>query len=109
LDISILPGGASIEYPQQVPGTYDSFNIDYGYHAVLNYNSGPGIQAAIAGSRPIVDVTSLAHTVSVAIQDINQPYAVDRDRWLIEIAHTEYTIEEITQGLWLKRLASALE
>jgi hypothetical protein len=63
----------------------------------------------MAGARPMVDVSSLAHPVGVAIQDINQPYTVDRDRWLIEIAHTEYTIEEIAQGLWLKRLAPALE
>ena len=109
LDITLLPGGAEIEYPRQIPGSYDSFNIDYGYHAVLNYNSGPGVQAAMAGARPMVDVSSLAHPVSVAIQDINQPYTVDRERWLIEIAHTEYTIEEIAQGLWLKRLAPALE
>jgi hypothetical protein len=109
LDISLLPGGSTVEYPQQVAGTYDSFDIDYGYHAVLNYNSGPGIQAAIAGARPLVDSTSLAHPVGIAIKDINQPYTVDRTQWLIEIAHTEYTVEEIAQGTWLKRLAPALE
>jgi hypothetical protein len=44
----------------------------------------------------------------VSVKDIEKPYNIDRDRWLTEICHTEYTLEEIAQGLWLKRIASAL-
>jgi hypothetical protein len=77
-------------------------------HAVVNYNSGPGIQSAISGTRPVVDSTSLAYPVSVSVQDIEKPYNIDRDQWLIEICHTEYTLNEITQGLWIKRLAPVL-
>jgi hypothetical protein len=71
---------------------------------MVNYNSGPGIQAALAGTRPIVDQTSLAWPVAINLNQIDQPYNIDRDQWLIEICHTEYTIKEIQQGLWLQRL-----
>jgi hypothetical protein len=108
LDWSRLPKDIHQEQPKKLDGTYDSFNIRFDYHAVVNYNSGPGIQAAIAGTRPIVDSTSLAHPVSVAIDAIDQPYTTDRHDWLTEICHTEYTLDEIKQALWLKRILPAL-
>jgi hypothetical protein len=33
---------------------------------------------------------------------------VDRDQWLVEICHSEYTIEEIKQAQWLKRIGNRL-
>jgi len=104
-----LPKDVIIEQPVKIVNTYDSYNLAFDCHAIVNHNSGPGIQAALAGTRPIVDVSSLAHPVSIQIENIDQPYAVDRDQWLIEICHTEYTVEEIAQGRWLTRLATALE
>ena len=103
LNLSNLTG-ITIETPAKLANTYDSFDINYQCHAVVSYNSGPGIQAAIAGARPITDFTSLAYPVSVSIEDIEKPYLVDREKWLVEICHTEYTIEEIAAGLWIKRL-----
>jgi hypothetical protein len=103
-----LPAGVTAEQPRRLTNTYDSYDMHYRCHAVVNYNSGPGIQAAIAGTRPIVDHTSLAHPVSVFWTDIEKPYAVDRDAWLVKICHTEYTTQEIKQGLWLNRIAPAL-
>jgi len=58
--------------------------------------------------RPVVDATSLAAPVSINWADIEQPYTVDRDPWLVQICHTEYSVEEIQRGLWLNRLAPAL-
>jgi hypothetical protein len=98
----------TIEKPQKIDGTYDSFDMHFDYHAVVNYCSGPGIQAAISGTRPIVGPYSLAAPVSVRIEDLDQPYIIDRDQWLVEICHTEYTVKEIEQGLWLQRLLSHL-
>jgi hypothetical protein len=94
----------TIEQPLRVINTYDSYNLAFDCHAMVNYNSGPGIQAALAGTRPIVDFSSLAYPVSIAIDSIDQPYTVNRDRWLTEICHTEYTLIELEQGLWLTRL-----
>ena len=104
LQLSKLPKSVRIETPEKLTNTYDSFDIDYQCHAVINYNSGPGIQAAIAGTRPIVDTSSLAYPVSVLVEDIEQPYTVDREQWLVELCHTEYTLDEIEQGQWIHRL-----
>ncbi len=98
----------TFEKPQKLDNTYDSFNMHFDYHAVVNYCSGPGIQAAISGTRPIVGTDSLAAPVSVSIENIDKPYDQDRDQWLVEICHTEYTVNEIEQGLWIKRIQSHL-
>ena len=98
----------TINNPVALRGTYDSFDLPLDCHAIVNYNSGPGIQAAIAGCRPVVDQSSLAYPVAVNTADIDQPYTVDRKQWLVETSHTEYTVEELQQGLWLRRLELAL-
>ncbi len=103
-----LPKDVIIEQPVKIVDTYDSYNLAFDCHAMVNHNSGPGIQAALAGTRPIVDTTSLAHPVSITHADIDQPYDKDRDQWLTEICHTEYSIEEIASGAWLTRLESQL-
>jgi len=104
LHLDNLDRTIAVERPQKVDGTYDDFDMHFDYHAVVNYCSGPGIQAAISGTRPIVGTYSLALPVSVAIEDLDQPYNVDRDQWLVEICHTEYTVNEIKEGLWIRRL-----
>ncbi len=104
----LLPNDVEIQLPEKLINTYDSFDMRYNCHAVVNLNSGPGIQAAIAGIRPVVASNSLAAPVGVDFANIEQPYDVDRDLWLTEICHTEYTVEEIKRGLWIKRLESAL-
>ena len=109
LAVSQLPQGIAVESPRRVPDTYDSFDMQFDCHAMVNYNSGPGIQAAIQGVRPVVHSSSLAHPVSVSIENIERPYDINRDQWLVEICHTEYTVEEIAQGLWLKRLSDRLQ
>lgn len=103
-----LPTAIVIQDPVAISGTYDAFDFDTNYHAVINYNSGPGILAAMAGVPPITHSSSLASPVAISTHDIEQPYLTDRDRWLHEIAHTEYTLTEIQQGEWLKRLNSKL-
>jgi len=108
LMLNNLPSGVSIESPKKLANTYDSYDMHFDCHAVVNYNSGPGIQAAIAGSRPIVHSTSLAHPVGIGFADIEQPYITNRDLWLTQISHTEYTLNELEQGLWLNRIHPAL-
>ena len=108
LMLNNLPPGVSVEPPKKLVNTYDSYDMHFDCHAVVNYNSGPGIQAAIAGVRPVVESTSLAYPVAVGFSDIEQSYETDRDLWLRQICHTEYTVEELQQGLWLKRIEPAL-
>ena len=93
----------------QIESTYDAFNIDYNYHCVVNHCSGPGINAVIAGSNVIVDKKSLAYPMGVEFKDIENPPGKDREKWFVEICHTEYTVEEIAEGRWLTRLKNALQ
>ena len=104
-----LPEKVSIESPKKLANTYDSYDMHFECHAVVNYNSGPGIQSAIAGVRPVVNSTSLAHPVSIGYADIEQPYIKDRQLWLTQICHTEYTVDELQRGTWLSRITPALE
>ena len=109
LSVTNLPLGVTVEKPSKIKNTYDSFDMHFDCHAVVNYNSGIGIQAAIAGARPVVELTSLAHPVGVRFVDIEQPYTKDRELWLTQICHTEYTLDELRRGTWLGRIAPALE
>lgn len=109
LQIDNLPKDVKLVQPRKLNNTYDSYDIHYRCHAVVNYNSGPGIQSAIAGCRPIVDQSSLAAPVGVNVADIEKSYNIDRNHWLVEICHTEYTVEEIISGIWLKRIRPALQ
>jgi hypothetical protein len=108
LNTALLPSDIVFEEPHPLSNTYDSFDMHFDCHAVINYNSGPGIQSAISGTRPIVDRTSLAYPVSASMAELEQPYLIDRARWLVEICHTEYTLQEIKQGLWYQRILPAL-
>lgn len=108
LNTELLPSGVAVQTPRHINGTYDDFDMHYNCHAVINHNSGPGIQAAIGGVRPVVDQSSLAYPVGVAVSDIEQEYTIDREQWLIEICHTEYTVEEIAKGRFIDRLESVL-
>jgi hypothetical protein len=108
LMLNNLPPRVSIESPKKLANTYDSYDMHFDCHAVVNYNSGPGIQAAIAGVRPLVEFSSLAYPVGVGFADIEQPYTTDRHLWLTQICHTEYTVEELQKGSWLKRIEPAL-
>jgi len=92
LDRARFPKNVIWEQPRKLPNTYDNFDMHWDFDAVINYNSGPGIQAAISGVEPIVDRTSLAYGI------------VDREQWLVQICHTEYTVEEIQQGTWIPRI-----
>jgi hypothetical protein len=51
LQMDTLNPTITIEKPQKVANTYDSFDMHFDYHAVVNYCSGPGIQAAISSVR----------------------------------------------------------
>jgi hypothetical protein len=100
--------GVEIERPILIPGTYDSYNFNYNYHCVINFNSGPAVQAAINGCPVICNSSSLAYPVSDKIENIEKIKLFDREDWFIKLCHTEWTVEEINQGIPLLRLMSYL-
>ena len=94
----------TIDRPLRVPNTYDDFNIDYNYHCVINFCSGPSMQAAINGVPVICDSTSLASEISEKIENIENLQMPDRTEWFVKLCHTEWTVTEIQQGIPLARL-----
>lgn len=96
--------GATIQSPIMIKGTYDSFDIDYNYHCVINHNSGPAVQAAINGIPIICDKTSLAYPVSSSFDQLENPQLPDREEWFLKLCHTEWTVDEIRQGIPFERL-----
>lgn len=99
---------AGLDLPVKVANTYDDYNIDYNYHCVINYNSGPCIQAAIRGVPIICHSSSLAYDVSDIIENIEHVKLKPRDKWLLKLAHTEWTVEEIASGDPLIRILSTI-
>jgi hypothetical protein len=98
--------GVIIERPVRIPNTYDDFDIFYHYHCVINHNSGPAVQAAISGVPVLCDQSSLAADVSIKWSELDQPYVPDRTDWFVKLCHTEWTVEEIRQGIPMIRLFS---
>ena len=98
--------------PQHVNSTYDDFDIDFdNLWATISYSSNPGIHSCVNGVPAFVSTHSLAYDVGNDIDflyDIENPLLPDRTQWLNDYAHTEYTIDEIAQGLPLKNLTSRL-
>lgn len=97
------------ETPQKISDTYDDFDLKFNYWTTVNYNSaGPAVQSLIQGCPVIVDETSLAYPCSNKYTELDNPVIPDRTQWYVEIAHTEYTVDEIRNGVWYDRLQWAI-
>ena len=80
-----------------------------GAWATVSWSSNPGIHSIIAGIPAFTGPSSLAYDVANKdLKDIHTPTLPDRQQWLNDYAHTEYTIEEISQGIPHKHLTSKL-
>ncbi len=98
--------------PQHVNGTYDDFDMGFNnVHCTISYSSNPGVHSVIEGVPAFVSTHSLAYDVGNDIDflhDIETPLMPDRQQWLNDYAWTEFTVEEISQGLPLKHLTNKL-
>lgn len=96
--------------PIKLDGTYDDFDMSFNrVHATVSWSSNPGIHSVLEGVPAFVGPSSLAYDVSIKdIALIENPPIVSREQWLNDYAWTEFTIEEITSGMPLKRLTSKL-
>jgi len=104
----IPPVDAVVHRPKRMPHTYDSFDFDNSLSTawcVINWNSGPGSQAIINGIPAFVGPESLAAPVgNLDWSQIENPVRPDRTGWLEQLAHTEWTVNEIATGYPLRRL-----
>ena len=98
--------------PVKIGGSYDDFDMGFNdVHCTISYSSNPGIHSILNGVPAFVSTHSLAYPVANDIDflhDIENPLMPDRQQWLNDYAHTEYTIEEITQGIPLNLLTNMM-
>ena len=98
--------GVEVERPIRISDTYDDFDIFYNYHCVINHNSGPAVQAAIQGVPVLCDSSRLAGDLSIKWSELDNPCVPDRAEWFVKLCHTEWTVDEIRQGIPISRLFS---
>jgi len=96
--------------PVKIGGSYDDFDMGFNdIHATISWSSNPGIHSIIDGVPAFVGPSSLAYPVAnTDLSQIENPLMPDRTEWLNNYAYTEYTVDEIAQGIPLKRLTSKL-
>lgn len=100
----------TIQDPKKVIGSYDSYDLDFSnIWLTINYSSNPGIESIINGVPAYTGPISLAYDVSIKdLSNIENPTMPDRQSWLNRYAWTEFTLNEIQQGIPLQRLTSSL-
>jgi hypothetical protein len=98
------------QIPQHINGTYDNFNMYFNnIWATISWSSNPGIQSIVNGVPAIVGPNSIAYDVAEhTLSNIESPSMPNRQQWLNDYAWTEFTIDEIAQGLPLERLTDFL-
>ena len=96
--------------PKQIKNTYDDFDMQFdNIWVTVSWSSNPGVHSIINGVPAFTGPSSLAFDVAEQnLRNIENPLYGDRTQWLNDYAHTEYTIEEISQGIPLKHLTSKL-
>ena len=96
--------------PTHLRGTYDDFDMAFdNVWATVSFSSNPGIHSIINGVPAFVGTSSLAYDVGNDIDfmhNIEHPLMPNRQQWLNDYAWTEYTVEEIANGLPLAQLES---
>ena len=98
--------------PVKIGGSYDDFDMGFtNIHCTISYSSNPGIHSIIDGVPSFVSTSSLAYPVANDINclhNIENPVMPDRTQWINDYAYTEWTVDEIAQGIPLKRLTNKL-
>ena len=100
------------QQPGKISGSYDDYDMGFNdIWATISYSSNPGIHSIINGIPAFVGPSSLAYDVGNDIDflhDIEKPLTPDRQQWLNDYAHTEWTVQEISQGIPLNLLTDKL-
>lgn len=99
--------------PRHIAGSYDDYDFEKQLSdawCVVNWSSNPATQAVLNGVPIFTGPESLAAPVAnLNFKRIEDPDMPDRQQWANDIAYTEWTVEEISQGLPLQRLMPKLK
>lgn len=96
--------------PCKIVDTYDDYDMLFdNVYATVSWSSNPGVHSVINGVPAFVGPSSLAYDVSAHnLADIENRHFCSRQQWLNDYAWTEFTVEEIAQGIPLNRLTHRL-
>jgi len=74
--------------------------------AVVVFNSNTAVEAAIQGIPVFAcDIGSMAYPIAnTDLTKINDPITPDRTQWLYDLAYKQWTLEELSQGLFWEHL-----
>jgi hypothetical protein len=98
--------------PMKNPTTYDDTDFKKTLKstwAIINHSSNPAMEAVFNGIPVFVSESSLCYDVgNHIITDIEQPAMPNRQQWANKLAYTEWTTEEIKDGVPWKRIRERL-
>jgi hypothetical protein len=101
-----------VDLPRRDYSTYDDTNFKKilgSTWAVVNHSSNPAMEAVFNGIPVFVSESSLCHDVgNTNVADILYPSMPDRQNWANQLAYTEWTTDEIGQGLPWARIRERL-
>lgn len=101
-----------IKKPQRDWNTYDDTDFKKALKstwAVVNHSSNPAIESVINGIPVFVSESSLCYDVgNVVLSDIEKPAMPNRQTWTNKLSYTEWTTQEIREGLPWSRIRERL-
>ena len=65
---------------------------------MINWSSGPAIEAILNGVPVITSPNSFAYELTTDVKNIDTPNKADRTEWLEKMAYTEWYQEELEGG-----------
>lgn len=94
------------QMPNHLATTYDSYDLNFNKaHAVVSWSSSPGSLAVVNGIPVYTGIESFAYPVAnTEFSNIEDPIMPDRAAWISEFANSEYTMDELKNGIPLKTL-----
>ena len=102
-----------VVHPVKDQNTYDDTDFNQKLKnawAVVNHSSNPAMQSVFNGIPVFVSEASLSYDVgNSSLANINKPKMPDRQTWANRLAYTEWTTEEIKQGLPWARIKKRLK
>jgi hypothetical protein len=101
-----------IKKPQRDWNTYDDTDFKKALKstwAVVNHSSNPAIETVINGIPVFVSESSLCYDVgNLVLSDIEKPAMPNRQNWTNKLSYTEWTTQEIREGLPWARIRERL-
>lgn len=101
-----------VKLPVRDYGTYDDTDFKKTLQstwAVINHSSNPAMEAVFNGIPVFVSKSSLCYDVgNHSLGDIKTPVMPNRLKWTNQLAHTEWTTQEIREGIPWARIRNRL-